>query len=591
MTTLVPRLLPARVPRLVWFVIGGGVAIAAALAAPSTALLPAPATHTTKLLAAVALFAVFAMGLLRPLPALYGLVSLAVLEGAIRKWLVNDIDVFLLKDFLALGIYAAVLPRLDRREWRRPWWLLVPLAAIVALALAESARSPSLSEAVVGLRSYTIYVPLLWAAPALLRETREAIRLLSVVLALAAAESVFSVVQALSQSATLNKLVSGALPALITINGVEYLRPSGTFMQAGTLAVFLFVGVLIAFSFVAARRSGVLYAVGLAAPVVLTWGLVYGAARSLFSASVAAVIVLMGVLAGQRRLFTLALVPVSFVVGFVLLFTLIPKIDDGLHAVGIWWREQGKATMRVLDTRTKRYFTVYADKQALANARRLAANPRRTSPVVVRAFDGSGRTVVMTLAPGGRASGARLGAQPVTGIDETGSVQSVVVQQPRSVSQVGGFLSRSADLNKAGGSVGLWGSRIKPQLELIKAQRFGHGTGTMTLGSEYAGGSSAFQGESEYSKLAWELGLPGLALYVWFVIAFAACALAGVARARADERLVATVGFGIVALAPAWAVLTFAPDYPIFAIFIYLLGGYAVARGFVAPLVVRATDR
>ena len=100
----------------------------------------------------------------------------------------------------------------------------------------------------------------------------------------------------------------------------------------------------------------------------------------------------------------------------------------------------------------------------------------------------------------------------------------------------------------------------------------------MTLGSEYASSSATFQGESQYSKLAWELGLPGFLLYVWFVVAFALAALLGVIASRGAERIVSTVGFGIVALAPIWAVFTFAPDYPVFAILIHLLGGYAVSR-------------
>src|SRR4051812_1921541 len=98
MTAFVPRLAPARLPRPVWLVLGACFAVAAALAAPATTLLPAPGTHATKLLAALALFVAFAVGFVRPLPALYGLLALSVVEGAIRKWLVNDIDVFLLKD-------------------------------------------------------------------------------------------------------------------------------------------------------------------------------------------------------------------------------------------------------------------------------------------------------------------------------------------------------------------------------------------------------------------------------------------------------------------------------------------------------------
>jgi hypothetical protein len=499
-----PWLLPARVPRSIWLVGGAGVALACALAAPSTALLPAPASGPAKLGAAAALFLAFALGFLRPRPALYLLVVLAVGEGAVRKWLVNDIDVFLLKDVLLLGIYAGVLPRLRRDALRRPWWLLAPLAGVIALALVESARSPSLSEAVVGLRSYTIDVPLLWVGPVLLEPARRALVLLVLTLALGLGEAVLAVAQALSQSPVLNKLVSGALPAEITVRGVTYLRASGTFMQSGTLAAFLAFAVLVSFTFVAVFRRGWRYVLGVAAPALLTWGLVYGAARSLFGTTLVALAVLLGVLAVQRRLASFLLVPASLGVGFVLLFTLVPAVEDGVHAVGRWWR----------------------------------VGPPAAAPP--------------TPAP----------APP----------------QPKSASQVSGFLGRAANLNTAGGTQGLWGSRVKPQLELIGRQRLGHGTGTMTLGSEYASASAALQGESEYAKLAWELGLPGLALYVWFVCAFVVAAARGLARAGPEERPAAAVGLGIAALAPVWGTITFAPDYPIFGLFLYLLGGYAVAR-------------
>src|SRR5579885_3340039 len=337
-TAMRPWLLPARVPRSIWLVGGAGVALACALAAPSTALLPAPASGPAKLGAAAALFLAFALGFLRPRPALYLLVVLAVGEGAVRKWLVNDIDVFLLKDVLLLGIYAGVLPRLRRDALRRPWWLLAPLAGVIALALVESARSPSLSEAVVGLRSYTIDVPLLWVGPVLLEPARRALVLLVLTLALGVGEAVLAVAQALSQSPVLNKQISGALPAEITVRGVTYLRASGTFMQSGTLAAFLAFAVLVSFTFVAVFRRGWRYVLGVAAPALLTWGLVYGAARSLFGTTLVALAVLLGVLAVQRRLASFLLVPASLGVGFVLLFTLVPAVEDGVHAVGRWWR-------------------------------------------------------------------------------------------------------------------------------------------------------------------------------------------------------------------------------------------------------------
>jgi hypothetical protein len=238
--------------------------------------------------------------------------------------------------------------------------------------------------------------------------------------------------------------------------------------------------------------------------------------------------------------------------------------------------------VRVIDAATQKPIVVHVRPKALVDARaaallssRAAAESKPAPTVTLTGFDSHGSSVVVTLWP--PRVDASVKPTTVRVVDEAGNVQEVGVGKATSATQVGGFLSRSADFNKAGGTVGLWGSRIKPQLKLIKAQRLGHGTGTMTLGSEYASSSATFQGESQYSKLAWELGLPGFVLYVWFVVAFAFAALLGVIASRGAGRIPATVGFGLVSLAAVWAVFTFAPDYPVFAIFIYLLGGYAVS--------------
>src|SRR5207244_3383141 len=110
----------------------------------------------------------------KPLDALLGLIALVVLEGAIRKWAINNVVVFLAKDFVALGIYAAVLPRAQGATLRRPWWLIAPLAGLAVLALASIVRTPSISQAVIGIRSYFVLVPMLWVAPALITTRRRA---------------------------------------------------------------------------------------------------------------------------------------------------------------------------------------------------------------------------------------------------------------------------------------------------------------------------------------------------------------------------------------------------------------------------------
>lgn len=491
-----PALQWARSPTVL-LVAGALLALAAAIAAPSSALLPGPDTPVETLVSALALTAAFALGLALPLQSVYVLLALVVIEGAIRKWIVNDITVFLLKDFLVLGVYAAIVPRLTGRQLRRPWWLLAPLVGIVALALASSLLSESPSQAVIGLRSYLVYLPLLWVGSTALGARRRSFGLLLLLLALGVLEATFAGVQALAGPGVLNKLVSGALPALVKINGTYYLRPSGTFMQVGVLAAFLVFPALAAFSLIWSRRRGWLLALGLATPVFLAWGVVYTGSRVLLASVLLAGLALAAALAVGRRFLSLAGLAAALAVGI-------------------------------------------------------------------------GLTSVVSF--GGRS------VKTFVALDDGTPVRVDVKAPARDPGIAGGYLSRAAGFS-AGRGEGL-GSRLEPQLELISHQRLvGHGTGTMTLGSEYALPRSQLAGEGNYSKIAWELGLVGLALFVWFVGAVLVAAARSVRSVHDWRRTVALVGLGAAALVPLWMTTTFAIDYPTIAILYYLFAGYAVAPG------------
>lgn len=566
---------------------GGALAIAAAIAAPSTELLPGPHGAAETVAAAAVLALAFGAGLARPLHALYGLVVLTVLEGAIRKWLANSVTVFLLKDFLLLGLYAAVLPRLTRAQWRRPWWLVAPLAGILALAVLSAPRSESLSQATIGLRAYAIYLPLLWAAPQLLSTRRRAYALLGLVLGLGAAECVLSVAQALSGASVLNKLVSGALAGLITLDGKAYIRPSGTFMQVGPLSAFLFFSALVAFTLVLAHRRGAWLWASLASVALLAWGVVYTSARSLLGSVLLAFAGVAPALLRRRRFVSAAAVPASFALGFLLLINVVPTVRDGARDLAHWWERRGYEQVAVTDVAGKT-FQLELDpklKAELQTALRTGGSgPATAGPVQVAAVDDRGRDVVVAVEPGKAGGDPKVSItekpQTVPGVDDQGHLVNLNVYNGEGSGKAGEFLGRAADFNAAGGEVGLWRGRVKPQLDLIGEQRLiGHGPGTMTLGSEYADPSAKLQGESMYSKLAWELGLPGLALFVWLLGAFAVLAARGVARVNGWQRVLAVVGLGAATLLPLWYVLTFALDFPIVAILFGIFGGCAVAYG------------
>ncbi len=598
---------------------GAALALVAAVAAPSTELLPGPHGPARTALSALVLLGAFAAGRARPLHALYGLVALTVLEGAIRKWIVNEITVFLAKDFLLLGLYAAVLPRLSLSEWRRPWWLVAPLAGIVVLALVHLPRSDSLSQAAIGLRSYILYVPLLWVAPYLISGRKRALGLLGLVLGLAAGEAVLATIQALSGPGVLNKLVSGALQGMITLQSKAYIRPSGTFMQVGVLSAFLFFGLLVAFALIAVHRRGRLLRASFAAVVFISWGIVYTSARSLLGSALLAFGALTLWLLWQRRLVSLVAVPASFALGILLLFNVIPAVRDAGDSLVGWYKHRGYEKVNVtvsagqtVEVRLDPKLKVKLEAALSAVGRPAggstpvpttpaATTPAPTTPaettpaattpapagtpkeVTVRGIDLKGAEVVVVVTLSERGAAKVVVSRQVDTIpalDEQGHIVDIEVSKANEISPVGGFLGRAADFNKAGGTSGIWSGRIRPQFELISHQRLvGHGPGTMTLGSEYANPSGQFQGESMYSKAAWELGLPGLALFLWYLAALLVLTARGIVRAEEWQRAVAVVGLGATALLPLWYVLTFALDFPIVGILFGLFAGCAVAYG------------
>lgn len=306
---------------------GVALAAAAALAAPSSPLLPGPDTRLEEAVTWLALSVAFAAGVAFWRAGIYLLIAAIMLEGAVRKWIANDIAIFMVKDFFLLGVYAAVLPTLRRAELRRPWWLLAPLAALVALALVHVARTDGVEQAAIGLRSYVLYVPLLWVAPKLLPRTRQWVALAVAIVVVGAAESVLGAIQTLTGGDFINRLTTGTLPALVTHGNVAYLRPTGTFLQVGTFTAFMFFPVVVVLAAVAwAPRNRVLWSL-LALTVLGTWGVMLGASRALTWTSVAAAVGFLAIALARRRFLPVALLALAVVVG-ITLFRNLPLGDD-----------------------------------------------------------------------------------------------------------------------------------------------------------------------------------------------------------------------------------------------------------------------
>lgn len=483
--------------------LGALLAVAASVLAPSSALLAAPDAGGEYALAAVVLVIAFAAGYTWPRQGLYGLIAVAIVEGAVRKWVLNDIVVFLVKDFLALGIYAAVLPRLQRDEWRRPWWLVLPLGGVVLLAVLYLLRAESLSQGVIGLRAWTIYVPLLWVAPKLLATRARTLGLVLLVLVAGVLEAAFSAVQALSGDERLNELTPGAPPPLVTVGDISYLRPSGTMLQVGAFSVLLLFAVLAAYALLAATSRRVLVLLGAAAPLVLVWGIVYAGGRALFLGVAASSVTLAAYLVWRRRFAALAGVAVAITLGYVALaYQPLVEGDGGLRTLS---------------------YTV---------------------------IDDEGRIHAAT---------TRVGSGPPEG----------------------GFVGRATSLERGDAEAdppAYTSSRVRAQLETIADQGvLGRGTGSMTLGTQYADTTQPIAGESIYAKAAWELGWPGLLLLLWLFAALVLATGIGAVMTLDWRRAAALVGFGGACLVPLWSLFNFTLDMPIGAILFWSFAGIATA--------------
>lgn len=499
-------------PTHAWLLAGGALAAAAPFAVPTSPILPGPETAGEHVLAFLALLGVFVIGYLRPRPALYGLVAVAVLEGAFRKWVFNDIIVYLFKDFLAVGMYAGAVRLMGRGDWRRSPLVLVPLAGLLVLAVVYTLRAPSLSQGLIGLRGYAVYVPLIWVAPKLLDTGPRITRFLALVLALGVVNSVLATFQTLSGGAWLNKTAAGVRPASIVVDGIGYLRPTGTMLQVGTLAAFLLFPVLIAFGLIMRYRSGRWLWIGLAAIAVLSWGVIYAGSRALLGTTVPSAVVLLFYLAWRRRVLSFLAVPAAAVLGFLI----------------------------------------------------VSNQPFIGGPV----REGSDSHF--------------LRGQTITWIDLNGQIVteriSVGSGDPKAT---GGFVTRAA--GRQGPSTPASErprSRVQAQIDLLLRQGlFGHGTGAMSLGSQYLLPERTEAGESEFVKVAYELGWPGLVFFVWLLAAlwFAAAWSSFVASPWRGPAT--AVALGAATFVPLLTLLTYAFDYPIVALLFYSLIGCALAWG------------
>jgi hypothetical protein len=99
----------------------------------------------------------------------------------------------------------------------------------------------------------------------------------------------------------------------------------------------------------------------------------------------------------------------------------------------------------------------------------------------------------------------------------------------------------------------------------------------MALGTQYLLEERPQAAESEYVRVAHELGFPGLVFWLWFLAAVWVSAAWSSFVAYEWRRPVAFAALGAAALVPALTTLTYAFQFPIVSILYYTLAGCALA--------------
>lgn len=174
----------------------------------------------------------------------------ALLEGAIRKWVLPQGEelVYFLKDFLLLGAYARFFLYPDQRtrmvKVQGPVLLVGVTAAIVSL----SALNPNLNSflaALLGIKIYLLYIPLAFIMPHLFEGEKDLARQCSWFVLLAIPICALGFLQFRSpQYSVLNVYAhdTEALAGGVAVFGDNaYVRVTGTFSYISGMIVFLIV--------------------------------------------------------------------------------------------------------------------------------------------------------------------------------------------------------------------------------------------------------------------------------------------------------------------------------------------------------------
>lgn len=173
---------------------------------------------------------------------------LVVVEGALRKWFLPQASdlIYFLKDFVILGAYIRYYG-FSRSEIKFVFMnnSLSILAFLTSGWCLFQVFNESLGSPIVGifgLKSYVLYIPLIWMVPNLFESELELYHFLRSYLAITIPVGIIGIVQFFSPAdSAINSYANSEAKNIATFGVSSFVRISGTFSYLGSYGAFLIV--------------------------------------------------------------------------------------------------------------------------------------------------------------------------------------------------------------------------------------------------------------------------------------------------------------------------------------------------------------
>ena len=187
---------------------------------------------------------------------------LIVMEGVLRKWVLPQASdmIYFLKDFVIIGAYLRYFffsGKIRKFKIQLSW--INSLIFLSAGWCIFQAFNPSLGSPLVGifgLRSYLIYVPLMWMLPTLFESQEELYKFLRMHLLLIIPVGLLGIAQFYSPpTSPLNVYAPGEVTVVSTFNSTSDVRVTGTFSYINSYSGYLIACFCLLIPFLSLKQS------------------------------------------------------------------------------------------------------------------------------------------------------------------------------------------------------------------------------------------------------------------------------------------------------------------------------------------------